>query len=76
MLLAKAVDYLSRSLGVGLHIPLREASPYDRSKPGIPDTEVFREATPHFRGPLGKLGLKHEPAGKIRVFAMVDCWTQ
>lgn len=25
---------------------------------------------------LGKLGLKMEPAGKIRVFAMVDCWTQ
>jgi len=25
---------------------------------------------------LGKLGLKDEPAGKIRVFAMVDCFTQ
>jgi hypothetical protein len=25
---------------------------------------------------LGKLGTKVEPAGKIRVFAMVDCWTQ
>jgi len=25
---------------------------------------------------LGKLGTKDEPAGKIRVFAMVDCWTQ
>jgi len=25
---------------------------------------------------LGKLGLKPEPAGKIRVFAMVDSWTQ
>lgn len=25
---------------------------------------------------LGKLGLKEEPAGKVRVFAMVDCWTQ
>ena len=25
---------------------------------------------------LGKLGLKDEPAGKIRVFAMVDAWTQ
>jgi hypothetical protein len=23
--------------------------------------------------PLGKLGLKDEPAGKVRVFAMVDC---
>lgn len=25
---------------------------------------------------LGKLGLKEEPAGKVRVFAMVDAWTQ
>jgi len=25
---------------------------------------------------LGKLGFKPEPAGKIRVFAMVDAWTQ
>lgn len=25
---------------------------------------------------LGRLGLKHEPAGKMRVFAMVDPWTQ
>jgi len=27
-------------------------------------------------GSLGKLGLKFEAAGKVRVFAMVDCWTQ
>jgi hypothetical protein len=27
-------------------------------------------------GTLGRLGLKEEPAGKIRVFAIVDCWTQ
>jgi hypothetical protein len=26
--------------------------------------------------PLGKLGFKVEAAGKVRVFAMVDCWTQ
>jgi hypothetical protein len=26
--------------------------------------------------PLGKIGLKQEAAGKVRVFAMVDCWTQ
>jgi len=25
---------------------------------------------------LGKLGFKVEPAGKVRVFAMVDIWTQ
>lgn len=25
---------------------------------------------------LGKLGFKEEAAGKVRVFAMVDCWTQ
>jgi hypothetical protein len=27
-------------------------------------------------GPIGKLGLKREAAGKVRVFAMVECWTQ
>jgi len=27
-------------------------------------------------GPVGRLGLKQEAAGKVRVFAMVDCWTQ
>jgi hypothetical protein len=25
---------------------------------------------------LGRLGFKQEPAGKVRVFAMVDVWTQ
>jgi hypothetical protein len=25
---------------------------------------------------IGSLGLKDEPAGKVRVFAMVDCFTQ
>lgn len=34
-------------------------------------------ATPTFKpGPIGRLGLKQEAAGKVRVFAMVDCWTQ
>lgn len=26
--------------------------------------------------PVGKIGLKLEAAGKVRVFAMVECWTQ
>lgn len=26
--------------------------------------------------PLGKIGLKTEAAGKVRVFAMLDCWSQ
>jgi hypothetical protein len=30
--------------------------------------------TPRF--PVGKLGIKEEAAGKVRVFAMVDAWTQ
>nr|WAY16587.1 putative RNA-dependent RNA polymerase [Rhizoctonia solani mitovirus 110] len=29
-----------------------------------------------YAGSLGKLGFKHEPAGKERAFAMVDPWTQ
>lgn len=32
--------------------------------------------TPVITGAIGKLGLKDEPAGKVRVFAMVECWTQ
>lgn len=31
---------------------------------------------PEGRAFLGKLGFKLEPAGKVRVFAMVDPWTQ
>lgn len=27
-------------------------------------------------GSVGRLGFKQEAAGKVRVFAMVDCWTQ
>jgi len=27
-------------------------------------------------GSLGRLGFKNEAAGKVRVFAMVDCFTQ
>jgi len=37
------------------------------------ELERNHKKTYHF---LGKLGLKPEPAGKIRVFAMVDAWTQ
>jgi len=34
-------------------------------------------AKPNLHGlSLGKLGLKEEPAGKVRVFAMVDAWSQ
>jgi len=35
--------------------------------------EFFLDNGEHY---IGSLGLKDEPAGKIRVFAMVDCWTQ
>lgn len=30
----------------------------------------------HLSGPLGKLSFKEEAAGKLRVFAIVDCFTQ
>jgi len=35
--------------------------------------EMRRHEMPEGYHPLGKLGLKQEPAGKVRVFAMVDC---
>jgi hypothetical protein len=33
------------------------------------------EKSSKFKGDMGKLGFKEEPAGKVRVFAMVDIWT-
>jgi hypothetical protein len=47
----------------------------------VPMTEVIRSlaatgtAGLTFNRPMGKLGTKEEP-GKVRVFAMVDYWTQ
>lgn len=48
--------------------------------PGGSETNVL-DADNRFPYPkgdtfLGKLGFKIEPAGKVRVFAMVDAWTQ
>lgn len=37
---------------------------------------VRRSSTPLKPTVLGRLSLKEEAAGKIRVFAIVDCWTQ
>jgi len=44
----------------------------------VAPTLIHSEAPLEFNGSdlIGKLGLKDEPAGKIRVFAMVDCFTQ
>lgn len=36
------------------------------------DLQTYRSYTSY----IGKLGFKSEPAGKVRVFAMVECWTQ
>lgn len=47
---------------------LRGLGPYYVSKNSVGDT-----SKPYS---FGKLSTKHEPAGKIRVFAMVDVWTQ
>lgn len=40
--------------------------------PMMPNRSLFRD----FPNSIGRLGLKQEAAGKVRVFAMVDCWTQ
>jgi hypothetical protein len=37
--------------------------------------QVTEDPRPFTGAPLGKLGMKHEAAGKVRVFAMVDAWT-
>jgi len=46
-----------------------------KSKDEFVGNPVIEFARP-FRPVLGKLSLKAEAAGKVRVFAMVDCWTQ
>jgi hypothetical protein len=46
---------------------------------GCTFAKVWKEAKAGVRPvslPIGKLGLKQEAAGKVRVFAMVECWTQ
>jgi len=61
-------DLLSRFYYVlGLYPKLIEAT---RKAPKL--AKNLSKAT----GKIGKLGLKYEAAGKIRVFAMVDAWTQ
>lgn len=37
---------------------------------------IAKAALPEAQFPIGKLGFKLEAAGKVRVFAMVECWTQ
>jgi hypothetical protein len=41
---------------------------------GEMERSLVSSESPDF--PIGKLGLKVEAAGKVRVFAMVECWTQ
>jgi hypothetical protein len=38
--------------------------------------QYFRDFMPSMKCSIGKLGFKEEAAGKLRVFALVDCWTQ
>jgi len=42
----------------------------------IPKGHELLNIFPSVMGRLGQLSLKHEAAGKVRVFAMVDIWTQ
>jgi hypothetical protein len=44
--------------------------------PTFMSDEAMKMGESAYPSSLGKLGLKDEPAGKIRVFAMVDCFTQ
>jgi len=62
-----ALRRTSRFTGPNVPIP----KSIDLSGTGLTD----EHSSGHYP-PLGKLGLKVEAAGKIRVFAMVDAWTQ
>jgi len=57
------------SMFTGPSVPL--AAQVDLSGKGM----TASETSGHYP-PLGKLGLKEEAAGKVRVFAMVDAWSQ
>jgi len=46
------------------------------AKTGAKFSLVEKVLGPRAKGGLGRLGVKEEPAGKLRVFAIVDCWTQ
>lgn len=69
--LSDCVEYFIKYFSKGTKIPY----------PGL--MAVFQGACslplgviPSLQGEVGRLGFKDEPAGKVRVFAMVDAWTQ
>lgn len=69
--LAGCVEYFIKYFEKGTKVPY----------PGL--MTVFQGAAhlpldliPSLGGAVGRLGFKDEPAGKVRVFAMVDAWTQ
>ena len=53
----------------------RPAEACDRTIGQLLD-EVVESRPSMTQRPIGKLGFKLEAAGKVRVFAMVECWTQ
>lgn len=64
-----------RAVFQSLAMKLNQQSLYDKMKEvadNTKDIKVFRTWSPKY---LAKLGIKEEP-GKVRVFAMVDWWTQ
>lgn len=59
------------SISKGISNPINEIMKI-RTNPDTPETEaIFYSDLP-----TGKLGLKMEAAGKVRVFAMIDPWSQ
>jgi len=61
--------------GVVTELNLPGDSSYWKPVEGSISSKILEFKRP-FTPILGKLSLKEESAGKVRVFAMVDCWTQ
>jgi len=63
------------ALSADPNLPFYQTLPWMFTHLKVLDT-FFRGLLPWYHNFTGKLGLKHEAAGKERVFAMVDPWTQ
>lgn len=72
-IIIKAISNLDiPAIGISQYVELEPPSPNVLFNANRRDWKIWYPAS----GYLGKLGLKLEAAGKIRVFAMVDAWTQ
>jgi hypothetical protein len=77
--LAEAILFFMKYHKEGTDVPYPGLEAIFQDAANLSDQDFgapFRDSPIWRNTPLGKLGLKQEAAGKVRVFAMVDSWTQ